>query len=157
MVGIVNAIASAQNAALKSAVQSMASPEPAPPPPLSSINFVASGIHVDNLQNVAILEYRSAKTGDVIRQYPDQSQIDAFKAAERLAQVAAEAHQQQAQSSAPSLAAPSRSSGDTPVFHQSTGSSGAGAFAAHASVPASVSSGSTGGSPSGNSTVSIMA
>ena len=42
--------------------------------------FVSSSIRVDNLQNVAILEYRS-ETGEVVQQYPAQSQIDAFKRA----------------------------------------------------------------------------
>ena len=45
--------------------------------------FVSSSIRVDNLQNVAILEYRS-ETGEVVQQYPTQSQIDAFKRAAAL-------------------------------------------------------------------------
>lgn len=45
--------------------------------------FVSSSIRVDNLQNVAILEYRSEK-GEIIQQYPTQSQIDAFKRAASL-------------------------------------------------------------------------
>lgn len=47
-------------------------------------NFVSSRVRVDNLQNVAILEYRSSE-GDVVRQYPTEAQIQAFKRAERIA------------------------------------------------------------------------
>lgn len=46
-------------------------------------DFVSSYIRVDNLQNVAILEYRS-ETGEVKEQYPNQKQIEAFRQAERL-------------------------------------------------------------------------
>lgn len=45
--------------------------------------FVSSAIRMDNLQNVAILEYRS-DNGEVVAQYPTQAQIDSFKSAERL-------------------------------------------------------------------------
>ena len=48
-------------------------------------NFVSSRVRVDNLQNVAILEYRSSE-GDVVRQYPTEAQIQAFKRAEHIAQ-----------------------------------------------------------------------
>jgi hypothetical protein len=83
----VSAVSSAQNTPLRTFVQGSA-PAPAPPPPLSSIDFVVSGIYVNNLQNVAILEYRSSQTDQVIQQYPDQAQINAFKAAQRLAEQA---------------------------------------------------------------------
>ncbi|MCE9508526.1 MAG: hypothetical protein K8R48_09495 [Alphaproteobacteria bacterium] len=57
--------------------------------------FVSSSIRVDNLQNVAILEYRSEK-GEIIQQYPTQTQIDAFKRAAALQdQGQADAAQQQ--------------------------------------------------------------
>lgn len=46
--------------------------------------FITSHIRVDNLQNVTILEYLSSATGEVVRQYPSQSQISAFKRAEQL-------------------------------------------------------------------------
>jgi hypothetical protein len=44
-------------------------------------DFVASRIRMDNLQDVAILEYRSSE-GDVIRQYPTEKQIEAYKRAQ---------------------------------------------------------------------------
>jgi hypothetical protein len=53
-------------------------------PQAAGPEFVSSSIRVDNLQNVAILEYRSSQTGEVVRQYPTQGQIDAFKRAEHL-------------------------------------------------------------------------
>jgi hypothetical protein len=93
MVDIVGAITSAQNLVLKPGVQDTSAPTPAPPPPLSSIDFVTSGIHVDNLQNIAILEYRSSQTGEVIQQYPNQAQINAFKTAQSLAHAAELQHQ----------------------------------------------------------------
>lgn len=54
------------------------------PAPVAEANFVTSHIRVDNLQNVAILEYLSSSTGEVVRQYPSQSQISAFKRAQQL-------------------------------------------------------------------------
>lgn len=47
------------------------------------LEFTTSHIRVDNLQNVAILEYLSSN-GEVVRQYPSQAQISAFKRAEQL-------------------------------------------------------------------------
>ena len=96
MVNVVSAVSSAQNASLKPSVQSSLSTTPAPPPPLSSIDFVTSEIYVDNLQNIAILEYRSSQTGQVVQQYPNQAQINAFKAAQRLADQATTSHQTEA-------------------------------------------------------------
>lgn len=49
----------------------------------SGDTFVSSAIRVDNLQNVAILEYRSSD-GEVVQQYPTQTQIDAFTRARAL-------------------------------------------------------------------------
>ena len=43
----------------------------------SSRYYVSSRIRVDNLLDMAILEFRAAETGDVIRQYPTESQIRA--------------------------------------------------------------------------------
>ncbi len=40
--------------------------------------YVTSRIRIDNLQDVAILEYRS-ETGEVKDQFPTQKQIEAFK------------------------------------------------------------------------------
>ena len=51
---------------------------------IADMHFVSSSIRVDNLQNVAILEYRSSKTGEVLQQFPTQAQIEAFKHAEQL-------------------------------------------------------------------------
>jgi hypothetical protein len=71
-----------QSSALRSAPQSTnAAPVSAPS---SSANFISSRVVVDNLQNVAILQYRSSD-GNVVQQYPTEAQIQAFKRAERLA------------------------------------------------------------------------
>lgn len=53
---------------------------------VSAPEFATSRIRVDNLQNIAILEVISEE-GDVIRQYPSESQIKAFKRAESLISV----------------------------------------------------------------------
>lgn len=69
----------------------------------SQKNFVSSSIRVDNLQNVAILEYRS-EAGEVVQQYPSQSQIEAFKNAERIqteTRHAEATHQQAAHEASP--------------------------------------------------------
>ena len=38
-------------------------------------------MRVDNILNLAIIEYRSSETGDVINQYPTEAQIQAFSRA----------------------------------------------------------------------------
>ena len=50
----------------------------------TSKGYVSSSIRVDNLQNVAILEYKSSETGEIKEQYPTQKQIEAFKSAQKL-------------------------------------------------------------------------
>jgi hypothetical protein len=64
-----------------------------------SKGFVSSTIRVDNLQNVAILEYRS-ENGEVVQQYPTQSQIQAFRRAEHLQKVREEARAAEARAAA---------------------------------------------------------
>ena len=88
MVSVISSVSGTQNTTLKADAQSSAPATPAPAASSSNANFVTSGIRVDNLQNVAILEYRSSETGDVIQQYPNQAQINAFKAAQHLAEQA---------------------------------------------------------------------
>jgi hypothetical protein len=51
-------------------------------------------IRVDNLQNAVILEYRSSRTGEVVWQYPTESQIQAFH---RAARTLSHAHESQPQ------------------------------------------------------------
>jgi hypothetical protein len=51
----------------------------------NSGGFVTSRIRVDNLLDIAILEVRSSDTGDVIRQFPTEYQIQVFERAERAA------------------------------------------------------------------------
>lgn len=79
-------------------------------------NFVTSSIRVDNLQNFAILEYRN-QSGQVVKQYPTQAQIDAFKNAQRLLEKRIESHHhggaEAARTERP--AAPSKAA-DTPVL-----------------------------------------
>lgn len=46
--------------------------------------FISSRIRMDNQLDMAILEFRSSETGDVVRQYPTESQIRAFQRAAEL-------------------------------------------------------------------------
>ncbi|MEZ0222986.1 MAG: hypothetical protein ACAH83_00405 [Alphaproteobacteria bacterium] len=66
-------------------------------------------MRVDNLQNVAILEYRSSE-GDVVRQYPTEAQIQAFKRAARIAEHRQESAPSEQGRSSESHAAPAPSS-----------------------------------------------
>ena len=85
MVELIGAVSSVNNAPPPKASIREREAAPVIPRNVSEINFVNSGIFVDNLQNVAILEYRASETGELINQYPTQAQIDAFKSAQRLA------------------------------------------------------------------------
>lgn len=82
MVDVISAV-SGQSSTLRLGSQSANASPPSEPAARASAELVSSHIRVDNLQNVAILEYRSSQTGEVVRQYPSQSQIDAFRRAER--------------------------------------------------------------------------
>ena len=87
-----------QSNALRSSPQS---DNAAPPSNIASpSNFISSRVRVDNLQNVAILEYRSSE-GDVVRQYPTEAQIQAFKSAARLAENRAETARSESAEPAP--------------------------------------------------------
>jgi len=86
MVDAVNTV-TLQSSTLRPQTQASVSSAPAAEPaPSEAPEFVSSSIRVDNLQNVAILEYRSSRTGEVVQQYPTQSQIDAFHRAEKQVQ-----------------------------------------------------------------------
>lgn len=116
------------------------SAEPAASGGSSDQFFISSAIRVDNLQNVAILEYRS-QSGEVVRQYPTQGQIDAFRRAEHLSQ------RKEAET-------PAVSSEPQPA--QTTANTAPPPAPAPASA-ASSSSGDNSGSGGGNSTTSVLA
>lgn len=110
---------SVQNSSARPVPQAVAAIYQATAIPAPQASSVASHIRVDNARNVAILEYRD-NDGDVVRQYPSESQIEAFRRAQRIQeqvrqQVAAAAPapdkapapQVAAPSSAPSAPAPS--------------------------------------------------
>jgi hypothetical protein len=48
---------------------------------VSEIKFVGSRIRMDNNLDMAIMEFRSVETGDILRQYPSEPQIRAFQRA----------------------------------------------------------------------------
>ena len=45
-------------------------------------SFFSTRIRMDNFLDLAIIEIRSSETGDVIRQFPTEKQIEAFKRSE---------------------------------------------------------------------------
>lgn len=75
---------SVQNAALRAAPQASGSSRSVEPVSKANEFFVSSRIRMDNLLDLAILEYRNTNSGDVIRQYPSESQIRAFQRAAEL-------------------------------------------------------------------------
>lgn len=83
---------SVQSAALRASSQrasSFVAQAPAATPP--NMGFLS--IRMDDKVNLAILEYKSSE-GEVIRQYPSESQIRAFQRSSELQQQRAEAAQQ---------------------------------------------------------------
>lgn len=73
-----------QSQALRTASQAAVSAFTSGTAAVTSREFVTSRIRVDNLLNVAILEYRSSDTGEVIRQYPTDPQMRAIQRAAQL-------------------------------------------------------------------------
>lgn len=73
-----------QSQALRTASQAAVSAFSSGTAAVPSKEFVTSRIRVDNLLNVAILEYRSSDTGEVIRQYPTDPQMRAIQRAAQL-------------------------------------------------------------------------
>lgn len=117
-----------QSLALRSSPQS-ASRSAEPVASANPGNFVNSRIRVDNLQDVAILEYRSSE-GEVLRQYPTPAQIQAFKRAQQLltestqASAPASSQEQSAATTAPSgqAAQPAAEAAAAPVAETSAAS-----------------------------------
>lgn len=66
---------------------------------LKGIDMVTPRIRVDNEVDLAILEYRSNKTGEVKRQFPSEAEVEAFKNAERISKQSERAAAAQASSS----------------------------------------------------------
>lgn len=77
------------------------SPAPAPAR-AQDLEVVTSRIRVDNARNVAFLEYISPRTGQVVRQYPSEKQIQAFRQAEK---IVAEARKPSTAAASPSVEA----------------------------------------------------
>lgn len=76
---------SAGGPAARATAQAAASYVPTAPVADSNNDFfISSRIRMDNQLDMAILEFRSSDTGDVVRQYPTESQIRAFQRAAEL-------------------------------------------------------------------------
>ncbi len=55
-------------------------------PALPQNSFTTSSIRVDNLLDLAILEFRASDTGDILRQYPTEQQLQSFQRAAQLSE-----------------------------------------------------------------------
>lgn len=70
--------------------------------------YVSPRVRVDNLTNIAMIEFRDSETGAVVNQFPSEKQILAFQKAESLGENAPETAQAAApQQQAKPQAAPS--------------------------------------------------
>ncbi len=141
-------IVSVQGTALRLGSQG-GSASAAPPVPAAPVEegFISSHIRIDNLQNVAILEYVSSKTGEVVRQYPSQAQINAFKRAQSLQAEAPEARA--IESGSPPPAAPRHTTESAPQSQAPAPAPHQAQAAAPAPVPASTEG-------AGGSTTSVL-
>ena len=74
---------SVQNSALKAQTQNAQVVTYSEPVERAEGAFINSRVRVDNLLNVAILEYRNSG-GEVIRQYPSKSQLRGYERAAQL-------------------------------------------------------------------------
>ncbi|TVQ85088.1 MAG: hypothetical protein EA357_01495 [Micavibrio sp.] len=79
-------IAGISGAIPQTSARSNVQPLPAPESQTRSAteNFISSRIRIDNLLDLAILEFRSHETGEVLRQFPTERQIEAFQRAAQL-------------------------------------------------------------------------
>ena len=124
---------SVQNTSLKAQSQqsvsaSVAAVEAAAAPATSAArqDFVVSRIRVDNLRDVAFLEYVSSDSGKVLRQYPNEKQITAYERASESSQPANNASAK--------TAAPQTVIVDTSQQQQASSPSGASGVQSTASV-----------------------
>lgn len=70
---------------LRSMPQQSATQAPQQQAPIAPLpDFTVSSIRVDNHLDLAILEFKSASTGDVMRQYPTEKQIAGYQRAAQL-------------------------------------------------------------------------
>jgi hypothetical protein len=153
MIESVNIVSSQTPQTLKDAPQGSGSVPVSEPVSSETNNFVSSNIRMDNLQNVAILEYRSSKTGEVIQQYPNQAHIQAFKQAEKLAAAIEPAPQPQ-QTADTHETAGTTASGSAPIIAQPAETPAPKAAPVHVAAPAPAEHSSP--APSANSTQSVV-
>lgn len=72
-------VGAAQKSASRTAAPAVMTKEATPAPQPPSVG--SFHIRMDNQLDMAIIEYRAADTGDVVRQYPTEAQIQAFSRA----------------------------------------------------------------------------
>ena len=123
---------------------------------VENVPMVSSRIRVDNLNNVAILEFVNSKTGKVIHQYPTEAQIQAFH---RAAQLQAD-HRQTAPVSDSGSGAHNAGAGGSSadLAHANTGSATGGGYnlPAPAQPSSSTSSDTTTGGANNGGNASIL-
>ncbi len=69
--------------------------------------YVSPYISLDNAAQKAVLQIRDSDTGDVIRQYPTEGQLKAYRAAQEVSARVEHAKESSTQNDAPSISAPS--------------------------------------------------
>lgn len=106
-------------------------------------------IRVDTLLNKAILEQRSAETGDVVRQYPTEAQIRAFQRAAELEQRSEAQATRDSQRATAAAAAPSQAAAAPAVVELAP-------VPAPASTAAPVQTAAAGGDSGATTTQSIL-
>lgn len=122
MIDAVNNISANAASTQKSAAQASRSQPAADvltkkqPAPQAPSTAASAHIRIDNQLDMAIIEYRSSDTGDVVRQYPTEAQIQAFsRAAETEPQETVQPQQSaEASSGAEQAAAPEVKAADVP-------------------------------------------
>lgn len=75
---------SIQSTAVRAQPAASASARAAEPVSKANEFFISSRIRVDNLLDIAILEFLDGGSGEVIRQYPSESQIRGYQRAQEL-------------------------------------------------------------------------
>lgn len=130
---MIGSVATSHSSAIAPRVPSPVMSAVASAPQASSMgqSVVSSRIRVDTLLDLAILEFRSASTGEVVRQYPTEPQI---RAIQRAAQLEANKEQQvSAVQSQPAASSTSRSSATSSSSVFTTNNASAPASTAQAS------------------------
>lgn len=83
MIDVISNVASGGGASVRQAAPARSAPPPPQPAPAAAPSVQPSSqgslrIRVDNQLDIAILEYRSSESGEVVNQYPTEAQVKAL-------------------------------------------------------------------------------